>query len=409
METQHDALSPTSRHRRGLAGAILAGTIALSVLAGGFVGGLSGYWVAKTQQAADAVTASGDVRGSLSVEEDSATTDVVQKVAPAVVSVVLSQDLSKLRQSNPLNDYFGFPFFEQPQQGERQVGAGTGFLISSDGLILTNKHVVDATDVDITVVFNDGSEHSGQVLGVDPFNDLAVIKIDGKDLPIVELGDSDSLKLGQTVIAIGNALGEFRNTVTKGVVSGINRTIVAGNNQGSSETLDQVIQTDAAINPGNSGGPLINLSGQVVGVNTAVSQQGQLVGFSIPINIAKQVTESVAKYGKIVRPYLGIRYTLVNQELKEANTLSVAYGALVSRGQNPTDLAVIPASPADKAGIVENDIILEFNGEKITEETSLATYMRRAAVGDQVKLKILHKGEEKEVTVMLDPFDDAGT
>lgn len=407
METPQDVFSKTPHVRRRLAGAVLAGTITLSVLAGGFVGGLSGYWVAKTANTSGTTaTTSGNVRGSLSVEEDSATTDVVQKVAPAVVSVVLTQDLSKLRQGNPLNDYFGFPFFQQePQQGERQVGAGTGFLVSSDGVILTNKHVVEAANVDITVIFNDGSEHSGKVLGVDPFNDLAVIKIDGKDLPVVELGDSDSLKLGQTVIAIGNALGEFQNTVTKGVVSGINRTITAGDNQGSSETIDQAIQTDAAINPGNSGGPLINLAGQVVGVNTAVSQQGQLVGFSIPINIAKQVTESVRQYGKIVRPYLGVRYTLVNEELKTANNLSVDYGALISRGQSTADLAVIPGSPADKAGLVENDIILEFNGEKVTEEKSLASFMRSVRVGDQVKLKVLHDGAEKDVTVTLDAFE----
>lgn len=394
--------SRPARRARGFGPAVVALSFLVGALGGGLFGALAGTWSAK--EATRTAAANGTVRGSLSVQEDSATTDVVQKTSPSVVNVVLTQDLSKLRQANPLNDFFSSPFI-QPQEGQRQVGAGTGFIITPDGMILTNKHVVDATNVDLTVVFNDGSEHKATVLGVDPFNDLAMIKIDEKNLPVVDLGDSDSLKLGQTVIAIGNALGEFRNTVTKGVVSGINRTITAGDNSGSSETIEEAIQTDAAINPGNSGGPLLNLAGQVVGVNTAVSQQGQLVGFSIPINIAKQVIESVQKYGKIVRPYLGVRCTPIDAELKKANNLSVDYGALITSGSAANAVAVIPGSPADKAGLVQNDIILEFNGEKITVDKTLAAFMRKTEVGDQVKLKILHKGQEKEVTVTLDKFD----
>jgi S1-C subfamily serine protease len=401
MTPEHDQ----STHKKTSHAKTLFVSVVLSLLVGGGAGGAVGYWIVTTQPQSTSTTATGGVRGTISVEEDSATTDVVARTAPAVVSVVLTQDLSKIREQNPWNDlFFGFPF-SQPQEGEQQVGAGTGFLVSSDGMIVTNKHVVDAENVDITVVFNDGSEHKATVLGIDPFNDLAVIKIEGKGLPVVELGDSDALTLGQTVIAIGNALGEFRNTVTKGVVSGINRTITAGDNRGASETIEEAIQTDAAINPGNSGGPLLNLAGQVVGINTAVSQQGQLVGFSIPVNVVKQVVESVQKYGKIVRPYLGVRYTIVNEEVKKANNLTVDYGALIIRG-SATELAVVPGGPADKAGIEENDILLTFNGKKITQEDTLANYMRKTKVGDTATIRVLHDGKEKDVSVVLEAYND---
>ncbi|MFH1171835.1 MAG: trypsin-like peptidase domain-containing protein [bacterium] len=403
MEKEHEIhqIVQQPKHSQPSLRKTVAASAIISVLLGGAVGGASGYWMAKNTPSSSTQQA-GLTTGTLSVQEESATTDVVKKNAPAVVSVVLTQDLSKVRQANPFFNFFGFP--SDQQSGQQQVGAGTGFLVSADGLVLTNRHVVDATNVDFTVVFNDGSEHKAQVLGVDPLNDLAVLKIDGKSLPTVQLGDSDSLTLGQTVIAIGNALGEFQNTVTKGVVSGINRTITAGDSSGAAETISDAIQTDAAINPGNSGGPLLDLAGKVVGVNTAVSQQGQLVGFSIPINVAKQVIDSVQKYGKIVRPYLGVRYLTINDEVKQANNLSVDYGALVVPGQSATDVAVIPASPADKAGIVENDIILEFNDKKITSDQTLSSFMLKAKVGDQVKLKILHKGEEKTVTVTLEEY-----
>ncbi|KKS93059.1 MAG: protease Do, partial [Parcubacteria group bacterium GW2011_GWE2_43_12] len=177
----------------------------------------------------------------------------------------------------------------------------------------------------------------------------ALVQIQDKNLPAVRLGDSDSVQIGQTVIAIGNALGEYRNTVTKGVISGIGRNVVAGDNRGSSEQLEGVFQTDAAINPGNSGGPLVNLQGEVIGINTAINSQGQLIGFAIPANEAKRMIDSYEKYGRIVRPYLGIRYVLVTPELAKANKLEVDYGALLIKGQTTTDLAVVPGSPADKA------------------------------------------------------------
>jgi len=352
------------------------------------------------------------------ISEESATIEVVKKVSPSVVSIVITKDLSKYYDVTgpdifPFDDFFedfGFPFkfkFFTPEKrivpkGEtkQEVGGGTGFIISSDGLILTNRHVVSDSEAEYSVITNDNKRYDAKVLAIDPIIDIAVIKIEAKNLPVIKLGDSDSIQIGQTVIAIGNTLSEYRNTVTKGVVSGIGRTVVAFG-AGRSERLENVIQTDAAINPGNSGGPLLNLSGEVIGVNTAISREGQLVGFAIPINNVKSVVESVKKHGRIIRPLLGVRYRPITKAMAEANNLSVDYGALVVRGKNPEDLAVVPGGPADKAGIVENDIILEVNGQKIDEKHDLAKEIAQYQPGDKIKLKILHKGKEKTVEVTL--------
>jgi len=355
------------------------------------------------------------------VEEESATIRAVKKVSPSVVSIIISKDLSKYYNQTgpnifPFDDFFDFEFpgfkftlpkSEQSQPKEekpqkQEVGGGTGFIISKDGLILTNKHVVVDEEAEYTVITNDGKKYEAKVLATDTVNDIGVVKINAQGLVPVELGDSDTLQIGQTVIAIGNTLSEYRNTVTKGVVSGLSRRVTAGGVGGFSETIEEAIQTDAAINPGNSGGPLINLAGQVVGINTAVNREGQLIGFAIPINSAKQVIESIKTYGRIVRPWLGVRYVLLNKEIAETNGLSVDYGALVLRGGKSTDLAVIPGSPADKAGIVENDIILEIDGQKIDEDHSLARMISKYKPGDEVELKILHKGEEKTLKVKLE-------
>lgn len=352
------------------------------------------------------------------VAEESAVITAVKKVSPSVVSIVVSKYVSRYfgPESFFPEDFFDFswPFgfrFEFPQQKQEQkkekqeIGGGTGFVISSaEGLILTNKHVVADTEAEYTVINNDGQKFEAKVLARDPFNDIAVLKIEKTGLPEVELGDSDKLQIGQTVIAIGNALGEYRNTVTKGILSGIGRTVVAGDNTGRSEVLENVIQTDAAINPGNSGGPLINLSGQVIGINVAMNRAGQLIGFAIPINQAKQVINSVKQYGKIVRPFLGVRYVLINEAMAKANNLSVNYGALILRGKNPEDLAITPGGPADKAGLVENDIILEVNKQKIDETHTLAKEIQKYKPGDVVELKVLSKGKEKIVKVTLEEY-----
>jgi serine protease Do len=353
--------------------------------------------------------------------EEGAVIGLVKKANPAVVSIVISQ---KVVDNNPsaelFENFFGFPYrFEVPAKPKtdeknevkpdpqlKRVGGGSGFIISPDGLIVTNKHVIDDENAVYTVILSDGKEFPAKIIGKDPVLDVALIKIDApeaKNLPVLSLGDSDSLQIGQTVVAIGYALAEFGNTVTKGVVSGIGRHVEAGNRFGDREVLDQAIQTDAAINPGNSGGPLLDLQGKVIGINTAVSQQGQLVGFAIPINTLKRTIESVQKNGRIIRPWLGVRFLPLTPRIAEENKLKYTYGALL-KSNGKEDISVVPGSPADKAGLVENDIILEVNGKKLEDNDSLPKEISKFNVGDEITLKIFHKEKEKEVKVKLEEF-----
>lgn len=344
------------------------------------------------------------------VQEESAIIDVVKKVNPAVVSIIVTKDLPKIERyySNP-EDFLGSPFdFSIPQEKQngtekQEVGGGSGFIVSPDGFIVTNKHVVEDQNAEYTVLMNNEKKYTAKVLARDSFNDIAVLKIDEKNLPTMEFGNSDSVEVGQTAIAIGNALGEFRNTVSVGVVSGLQRSIIAGGGiSGGAEQLSGILQTDAAINPGNSGGPLLNSSGQVIGMNVAIAQNAQSIGFAIPINDVKKVTDDVIKNGRIIRPYIGIRYVQINKDLANANKLSVGYGALIRRGQNIGDLAVIPGSPADKSGLVENDIMLEADGLKLDETNSLAQIVQKHNVGDEISLKVLRKGQENIVKIKLE-------
>lgn len=338
-------------------------------------------------------------RRQVVVDEESAIIKAVEKVNPAVVSIVISKDLPKLEE---FGSPFGEFFFSAPSgELERlQIGSGSGFIITHDGYIVTNKHVVSDTDAEYTVVTKDGEKYPARVVATDPFNDVAIVKIDVRDLPVVSFGDSDKLKLGQSVVAIGNALGEFQNSVTTGVVSGIGRNITAfGGAQ--TENLSEVLQTDAAINPGNSGGPLSDLDGNVIGVNSAVSLEGQLIGFAIPINQVKKVVDDVKEFGKVRRAFLGVRYSLVTAELAQAENLPVDYGALLVRGANSREPAVVPGSPADSAGLKAGDIILELEGQKITLEKTLSAMMRERNPGDQVALKIRRGEQEFTVSATL--------
>ncbi|MCK4744620.1 trypsin-like peptidase domain-containing protein, partial [Candidatus Parcubacteria bacterium] len=307
----------------------------------------------------------------------------------------------------PFDDFFEFglpPPITPKFGGKQEVGSGTGFIADAEeGLILTNKHVVSDPDAEYSVAVNSGNRYSAEVLALDPINDLAVIKIQTDEkLSKAEFGNSDNLQIGQSAIAIGFALGEYQNSVTKGIISGIGRSITAGDSSGRSELLEDIIQTDAAINPGNSGGPLIDLRGKVIGVNTAIDSEGQSVGFAIPSNEAKFVFESVREHNKIVRAFLGVRYILLNQAIAAANNLDVDYGALIISGESIADLAIIPGSPADKTGLAEGDIILEIENEKISQKHNLAKAIGRRNPGEEVELKILHKGEEKIIKVILD-------
>ena len=332
--------------------------------------------------------------------QEDAVIKAVNEYSPAVVSIIITKDMPVMEQYWQEFGPFGLKVPGSRQKGteKKEVGGGTGFIISSDGMILTNKHVAEYSEADYTVLTNDGKKYPAKVLALDPVQDLAIIKIEGSNFPIVKLGDSDDIQIGQTVVAIGNALGEFRNTVSVGVISGLGRTITASGG-GMEETLEDVIQTDAAINPGNSGGPLLNLRGEVIGVNTAMAD-AQSIGFSIPINKAKRAIEQVKSKGKITYPFLGVRYILITGQIKEENDLAVSDGAWVKKSDQG-EAAVDPGSAAEKAGIKENDIILEFNNEKITFENSLAKIIQKYNPGDKITLKILRTGQEKTIEVTL--------
>ncbi|HMQ02163.1 MAG TPA: trypsin-like peptidase domain-containing protein [Candidatus Doudnabacteria bacterium] len=342
----------------------------------------------------------GTLQQNVAVTEESATTEVVQRSGPAVVSIVISRPVS--RSSGVGFGPFGFfPIPTQDDQLElREVGAGTGFFVSSDGWIMTNRHVINDDTATYTVLTNDGRSYDAKVMAKDPANDLALIKIDISDAPFLEFADSDNLQLGQRVIAIGNTLGSYQNTVTSGVISGIGRNIRAGGS-GLSELLDGVIQTDAAINSGNSGGPLLDLAGFVVGINTAVDRSGQAIGFAIPANDARAALASYEARGRIVRPYLGVRYAMITSAMAQVNSLPRDYGALIVRGTNSADFAVIPNSPADRAGLRENDIILELDGQRLDENNSLIRALKKYQPGDRAEAKIFREDSERIVTITI--------
>lgn len=386
--------------------------ILLAAVVGGAVGG-AGTYLAATDYLYPVTTQTGepvDPRIVNLIEEESATIDVVQKVSPSVVSVIAKkpQRLSRAVQI-PFGGFGGvFVIPEvpvEPEPGEEQliqVGGGTGFFVSEDGLIATNRHVVADEQATYFVVTSDGVEMRATVIAKDPFYDAAVIKVEGSGFPAVTFADSDQISIGQTVIAIGNALAEFQNTVTKGVVSGINRRISAGNGF-QTEVIEEAIQTDAAINPGNSGGPLINLLGEVVGVNTAVNQSAQGLGFAIPSNIVKRVVDDVRTHGRIVRPWIGVRYVLLNPQIAAQEKLAVEQGAYVVSGDDGSS-AVIPYSPAAKAGVREGDVILRINSKELDDTYSLAEAVRSSRVGDQLLLDIQRGGQRLTLSVTLEEY-----
>ncbi len=345
---------------------------------------------------------------------------VVEKASPAVVSIVVTKDIPLFR-SNGGFPFDPFGFFNSPfggfenriprgQQEElkyekRKVGGGTGFFVSEDGLIVTNKHVVEDIDAEYTVLLGDEEEYSVDIIARHPVFDIAILKVvtqEDKKFPVLTLGSSDDIRVGQYALAIGNSLGEFSNSVSLGIISGLSRNLRASDGRGNSESLNDIIQTDAAINPGNSGGPLLDINGNVIGVNVAVARGAENVGFALPINQVKKIVEQVKEKGEITVAFLGIRYVLINKEIQEKNRLTYDYGALVSRGETRTDLAVLPGSPADKVGIIENDIILEINGEKVTEKNDIRMILSKYSVGDKVKIKVLSKGNEKEIEITLE-------
>lgn len=335
------------------------------------------------------------------VPEDQTLTQLVNENSPGVVSIVVKKSLTQMQSD--------FPFFflqpaPQKESSEPQIiGSGSGFFATSDGMIVTNKHVVADESAEYFIYRSgDETEYKAEVVARDPVNDIAFLKIEGKNFPALTLGDSDTLQVGETAIAIGNSLGEFANSVSRGIISGKQRSLTAGNQYGETETLSGIIQTDAAINPGNSGGPLFNLRGEVIGVNVAVAQGAENIGFALPINQVKIRLAQVQKTGKIEVPYLGIRYILINEALEKEIGLPYSYGALIMRGREVTDFAVIPGSPAAKAGVVEGDVILTLDGQKITSDSSIAEIISKHTVGDTLTATLWRAGEEKSLSLVLE-------
>lgn len=333
----------------------------------------------------------------LRLDEQEATVRAIEKVIPAVVSIVVY-------------DWDNFlaltPSGQEIQKYRKQMGNGTGFLISADGFILTNKHVVNAADKEtgeFRVTLNSGKKYYAQLIDEDPINDLAVLKIFDKDLPFVELGDSDKLAIGSTVIAIGNVLGRYENSATKGIVSALGRSLTANSGAGKPEALNNIIQTDANINVGNSGGPLIDLRGRVIGVNTAVDSAGAAIGFALPINDVRPVINSVKEIGRIARPRLGVRYVMLTPEIAEEKTLTRDRGALITSGDKG-GAAVLPDSAASEAGLSEGDIIFEINAIKIEGRNTLSSVVQKYKPNAKIGLKIQRGNKVIIRVVELDEF-----
>lgn len=406
--------SPKLKTKSGVTGLLITVLILIaivSIAASSAVAGLVSFYITKkyvdeNQQKSSAIS---EITTTRTTDEQSAIVDAVSVARESVVSVIVSRD----RQITVNRDGFFDRFFGDGSSSSSssssksvQVGAGTGFVVSSQGYILTNKHVVEDTKANYSVVLDNGNELKATVLGRDPILDIAILKVDqNANLKAIKLGDSANIKVGQTVIAIGNSLGEFNNSVSRGIVSGLGRTISASSDISKNvETLEGIIQTDASINPGNSGGPLLDVNGFVIGVNVAKSQDSDNIAFSIPINDVKQLLEGVISTGKLQRPYLGVQYVLVNKDIADKEKLSLDYGAYLVSQENGNPIA--KDSPASKAGLKDKDIILEINGKKINQENDLRKMVQKFKVGDVLTLKVLREGKEIELKVTLEELKE---
>jgi S1-C subfamily serine protease len=388
--SRRGAPTPPEPRRRGPGSAAI---VAIAVVAGIVSGAFSAVAVTNLLDEPDVPTGNGTVGEASSpaepvsevrINESSAVIEAVNRVAPAVVLI-------------------------STQQGGLLGGAtgtGSGVIYDAAGWILTNRHVVEDAE-SLTVALSDGRTFDGAIYGIDTLTDLAIVKIEGSDLPTAPIGTSRNLSPGQLAIAIGNPLG-YENTVTTGIVSGLGRMINASdaNQTSAPETLRNLIQTDAAINPGNSGGPLVNSAGQVIGINTAVSTTAQGLGFAIPIDIAKPIMGQAVAGEPIARPMIGIRYLPITPALADERDLPVDFGALVSSSSN--EPAVVPDSPAAAAGLQDGDIIVSIDGQQINADEDLATLIVNYAPGDTVVLRVLRGNSTREVEITLAEMPAAG-
>lgn len=342
------------------------------------------YWFFNTNH--NTVTSRQAVKNdgnSLTTSTEHTISAVAEKVSPSVVSIVTSTTMQSV---------FG---------ASQEQAAGTGIIISKDGYILTNRHVVNGASK-AQVVASDGTTYNDvQIVGTDPLNDVAYLKIANvNNLTAAELGDSSTTRVGQQVIAIGNALGQYQNTVSSGIISGKGRPVSASDESGaSSETLTDLLQTDAAINSGNSGGPLLNLSGQVIGMNTAVASNAEGIGFAIPINATKGTTKMVLEGKGVQHAYLGVQYVTITAAIAKQYNLSSKQGAYVASTNNSS--AVISGSPADKAGLRDKDIITKINGATLGTDGGMSSLIGEYAPGDTIEVTYLRNGSEHTTKVTL--------
>lgn len=364
----------------GMQPRMLPGLLLVTTLCAGFVSGAAGgaYFVTAIRQPSTSSI-------KVDVKRQDPIADLVERVMPSVVSIDI------LSKEEELEDPFGDRWINA--RGREQIGGGSGFFVSADGLIVTNRHVLGEEEVEYEVVTSDGRVYPATVLARDSVLDLAVLKIDGSNFPALELGDSDNVRPGQSVIAIGNTLAEFQNSVTMGIVSGINRRLWAGDDEASAEILEEAIQTDAAINLGNSGGPLIDLNGHVIGINTAVGD-AQSLGFALPANAVRRAVDSVREFGRIVRPWIGVRYDMIDE------------GALIAEGTR-SEPGVIPGSPAAKAGLKPGDIIASFDGEVLDVDHPLSGRLAKRNPGDVVVLEVKRGEAELEIRLTLGDRESA--
>jgi serine protease Do len=378
--------TPTQRGRRGaVLGMVFALLLASSA---GFFGG----WLGAKQQNTNTTVEKQQV---VLKTQGQVISKLASEVGPSVVSIETTTRGSA-------NSLFG-------QRSAEQKGAGTGIIISEDGTIITNRHVVPAGTTDVAVVLSDGTRLDdvdvvGRTSQRDSL-DVAFLKIKdtkGKKLTAARLGDSSKMQVGDPVVAIGNALGQFENTVTSGIVSGHGRSVQAVSEDGSgAENLENLFQTDAAINQGNSGGPLMNLDGEVIGINTAVATDSENIGFAIPINDVKGMVESVITKGKLERPYIGVVYISITADLAKEYNLAREQGAYIPVASEVSQDPIVNGGPAEKAGLQERDIIAKVGDQVIDEKHSITSVLGKYNVGDKVKLTVVRDGKDRTIDVTL--------
>jgi len=384
-------ISPAPTPMRSADSKIKVLSVAFLVLVSTFAGYVGGHFSNKTDKGTPV-----EQQQVVLKSQGQLISDIAERVGDSVVSIETTSRTTSLG------------FFGQPSSAESE-SAGTGVILNKDGLIMTNRHVVPAGTTTVNVVLSDGTRYEDvSVLGRTSNSDtldIAFLKIkdtNGKDLKPAQLGDSGKTDVGDTVIAIGNALGQFQNTVTSGIISGYGRSVTAGDQNGTqTESLENLIQTDTAINPGNSGGPLVNLDGQVIGINTAVAGDAQNIGFAIPINDIKGLVATVTETGKLERPFLGVVYLPITADMAKQYDLPTDKGAYIPNASEIGQDTVVDGSPAAKAGLREGDVITKVGSESIDEKHSLTSLLGKHQVGEKVRLSVTRDGKAQTIEVTL--------